>query len=139
MGRTACTEPRCLYNGALYLLVPWSRKSTAIPLLPLWAVRSAQSLSACTRVHFTFFTVKYNSTPLYMGIRDSAVVIATCYGLDGPGDRIPMGARFSASVQTGSGTHPASCTMGTRSFPGVKRPRRGADHPTLSSAKVKKE
>jgi len=36
------------------LLVPWSRKSRAIPLLPLWAVRPAQSLSACTRVHFTF-------------------------------------------------------------------------------------
>jgi len=37
------------------LLVPWSRKSRAIPLLPLWAVRPVQSLSACTRVHFTFF------------------------------------------------------------------------------------
>ena len=34
------------------LLVPWSRKSRAIPLLPLWAVRPVQSLSACTRVHF---------------------------------------------------------------------------------------
>ena len=36
------------------LLVPWSRKSRAKPLLPLWAVRPAQNLSACTRVHFTF-------------------------------------------------------------------------------------
>ena len=36
------------------LLMPWSRKSTAIPLLPLWAVRPVQSLSASTRVHFTF-------------------------------------------------------------------------------------
>jgi len=36
------------------LLVPWSRMSTAIPLLPLWAVRPVESLSACTRVHFTF-------------------------------------------------------------------------------------
>ena len=36
------------------LLVPWSRKSRAIPLLPLWAVRSVQSLSACKRVHFTY-------------------------------------------------------------------------------------
>jgi hypothetical protein len=35
------------------LLVPWSWKGRAIPLLPLWAVRSVQSLSACTRVHFT--------------------------------------------------------------------------------------
>ena len=36
------------------LLVPWSRKSRAIPLLPLWGVRPVESLSACTRVHFTF-------------------------------------------------------------------------------------
>jgi len=35
-------------------------------------------------------------------------------------DRIPVGARFSAPVQTGPGTHPASCTMGTGSFLGVK-------------------
>jgi hypothetical protein len=31
--------------------LPYSR---AIPLLHLWAVRPVQSLSACTRVHFTF-------------------------------------------------------------------------------------
>ena len=37
------------------LLVPWSWKSRAIPLLPLRAVRPVQSLSACTRVTFTFF------------------------------------------------------------------------------------
>jgi len=37
------------------LLVPWSRKSRAKPLLLLWAVRPVQSLSACTRVHFTFY------------------------------------------------------------------------------------
>ena len=36
------------------LLVPWSWKSRAIPLLPLWAVQPVQSLSACTGVHFTF-------------------------------------------------------------------------------------
>jgi len=35
------------------LLVPWPWKSRAIPLLPLWAVRPVQSLSACTRVNFT--------------------------------------------------------------------------------------
>ena len=37
------------------LLVPRSRQSAAIPLLPLWTVRPVQSLSACTRMHFTFF------------------------------------------------------------------------------------
>jgi len=31
-----------------------------------------------------------------------------------------MGARFSAPIQTGPGAHPASCTMGTGSFPGGK-------------------
>ena len=36
------------------LLVPWSRKSRAKPLHPLWAVLPVQSPSACTRVHFTF-------------------------------------------------------------------------------------
>jgi len=35
LGRTASTEPQCLY-------------SRATPLLPLWAVRPVQSLSACT-------------------------------------------------------------------------------------------
>jgi hypothetical protein len=39
------------------------------------------------------------------------------------GDRIPVGVRFSALVQTGPGAHPASCTLGTGSFPGVKGAR----------------
>ena len=41
------------------LLEPWSWKSRAIPLLPQWAVRPVQSLSACTSLHFTCFTL-YN-------------------------------------------------------------------------------
>jgi len=47
------------------------------------------------------------------------------------GDLILVGARFSASVQTGPEAHPASYTMGKGSFPGVKRPGRGVDHLTL--------
>jgi hypothetical protein len=39
------------------------------------------------------------------------------------GDRIPVGVRFTAPVQTGPGTHPASCTMGTGSFPRVESGR----------------
>jgi hypothetical protein len=42
-------------------------------------------------------------------------------------------------VQTGSGVHPTSYTMGTGgSFPGVKRPERVADHSPPISAEVKK-
>jgi len=78
MDRTACTEPQCLYNGALYLYlylyypygpyglyrasVPVQRCTLTllIPLLPLWAVQPVQSLSGCTTVHFNF---TYTSTP----------------------------------------------------------------------------
>ena len=87
MDRTACTEPQCLYNGALYLYLylyclykgapylylylycpygPYGlyRASVPvqgytlplpIPLLPLWTVRSVQSLSACTTVHLYLY------------------------------------------------------------------------------------
>jgi len=53
------------------------------------------------------------------------------------GYRIPVGARFSEPAQTGHEFHPASYTMGTGSFQGVKRPGRGVDHPPPSSAEVK--
>ena len=52
------------------------------------------------------------------------------------GNRIPVGARFPTPIQTGPGVHPASYTMGTGSFPGVKRPVRRLDHPPASSADV---
>jgi len=51
--------------------------------------------------------------------------------------RTPVGARFSAYVQTGPKAHPASYTMGTRSFLGVKLPGRGADHPLHPSPRLK--
>ena len=53
----------------------------------------------------------------------SSVGIATGYGLHGPGIEYRWEARFSAPVQTGPGAHPASCTMGTGSFLGVKSGR----------------
>jgi len=40
------------------LLVLWSWQGRAIPLLPLWTVQPVQSLSACMRAHFTFFSIK---------------------------------------------------------------------------------
>ena len=63
----------------------------------------------------------------------SLVGIATGYG-----NRIPVGARFSAPVQTGPGTHPASCIIGTGSFPGVKSGRGVTLTPPPSSAAVMK-
>jgi hypothetical protein len=69
----------------------------------------------------------------------SSVGIATDYGLNGPGIESRWGARFFAHVQTGSGAHQPSCTIGTGSFLGVKQPGRGANHPPTPSAEVENE
>jgi hypothetical protein len=68
------------------------------------------------------------------------------YGLDDRaiGVRSPAGANYFSSilcVQTGSGAHPASYTMGTGGpFRGSKaRPGRDADHSPPSSAEVVNE
>ena len=76
--------------------------------------------------------------PLYVG-RESSVGIATRYGLDGPGLGSRWGERYSAPVQTDAEAHPASNSMGTGPFPGVKRPGRGDDHPPHLAPKLKKE
>jgi hypothetical protein len=78
--------------------------------------------------------------------RVSSGSIVSDYGMDDRaiGVRSPAEANnFSSSlcVQTGSGAHPASCTMGTGGpFPGGKaRPGRDTDHATPSSAEVENE
>jgi len=77
---------------------------------------------------------------MVMRRRDISACIATRYRLDGPGIESRWGgARFSTPVQTGSEAHPASYTMGTGSFPGVKRPGRGVDHPPHLASRLKKE
>jgi hypothetical protein len=48
-----------------------------------------------------------------------------------------VGARFSAPVLTGPGSHPVFYTARTGSFPRVKRPVHGVNQPSLSSAEVK--
>jgi hypothetical protein len=76
----------------------------------------------------------------------SSVSTVSDYGLDDRelGVRSPAGAKHFSSnlcVQTGSGAHPASCTMGTGGpLPGGKaRPGRDADYSPPSSAEVVNE
>jgi hypothetical protein len=66
------------------------------------------------------------------------VSIVSGYGLD---DREIEDFSCTLCVQTGSGAHPAFCTMGTGGpLPGAKaRPRRDADHSPLSSTEVENE
>ena len=54
MCRTACTEPQCLYKGALYL----TSVIVQGPTLPY--------LSACTRVHFAFTLEWYFPSALHV-------------------------------------------------------------------------
>jgi hypothetical protein len=76
----------------------------------------------------------------------SSVSIVSGYGLDDRAIEVrsPADAKgFSSSlcVQTGSGAHPVSCTMGTWGpFYGAEaRPGRDADRSPLSSAEVENE
>jgi hypothetical protein len=82
--------------------------------------------------HTEFCTLYYMRN--LQGSRDSSVGIATGYGLEdgGVGVRVPAWQECSLLhvVQTGSGVHPTSYTMGTGGglSSGVKRPEREADH-----------
>ena len=50
---------------------------------------------------------------------------------------MPVGSRFYITVQTILGTQPASCTVRTGSFTGVKRPGHCVDHIPPTSAEAK--
>jgi hypothetical protein len=81
------------------------------------------------------------STTCFIENGDSAVGIATGYGLDGRGIgvRVPVAAKYflSASSTTvlGPTQPPVQWVLGALS-PGVKRPGREADHSTPTSAEV---
>ena len=53
----------------------------------------------------------------------SVVGIATGYGLDGLGIEALWGRDFPHLTRPTPGAHPASCTIGTEPFPGVKSGR----------------
>ena len=53
-------------------------------------------------------------------------------------DQSPNGARHSAPIRTSPEAHPAFYAMRTRSFPCVKQPMHGPNHPTPPSTEIKK-
>ena len=65
------------------------------------------NVPACYRTSEAFYFVEYNP----------CLRLPTGWTVRGSN---PGGARFSAPVQTGPEAHPASCTMGTGSFTGVR-------------------
>jgi hypothetical protein len=98
----------------------------------------------CIRAKHTIVTSP--SVLLLLCEPGSSGSIVSGYGLDDRTTEVrsPVEAKdFSSNlcVQTGSGAHPASCTMGTEDpFPGGKaRPGRDADHSPPSSAETVNE
>jgi hypothetical protein len=78
----------------------------------------------CSLTELTLTLVSVISCRLHITFGSGSVVgVVTGYGLGRPGIEYRWGRNFSAPVQTGPGAHPASCTMGTRSFPGAKSGR----------------
>ena len=69
--------------------------------------------------------------------QDSAVGIATRYGLEGQGIKTPWEARFSATIQTRPKAHPASYARGAGPVTGVKRAGREVDHTPPTSTDVR--
>jgi len=66
--------------------------------------------------HGWVFRINWKSRPPG---EKSVVCIAYDYGLDGPGSN-PGGEEIFRLSRPALGAHPASCKMGTGSFPGVK-------------------
>jgi hypothetical protein len=78
-----------------------------------------------------FTSVTAHNIIVWVGIALSVLRLATDWTIRGSN---PGGGEIFRR-----GTYPASCTMGTGSFPGVKRSGRGADQTPPSSAEVTNE
>ena len=131
-----CTEPQCLYKGALYLYlylyspyVPYGLYRSSVPvqrctlplpvpLLPLWTVRHVQSLGACTTVHFTFYTLRvilkrnlpFNTPWRYRGGVD--VKIHCFFNLDANGGGVAGQRHAPAAFPPGKARYPLYRRLG---------------------------
>jgi hypothetical protein len=96
-------------------------------------------------VYVTYFVckVEFHTISINIKRRDSSVCITTGYRLhdQGSGVRFPAGAgnlSLHHRLQTGSGALRTSYPLHTGGlFPGVKRPRREADHSPHPNGEVK--
>jgi hypothetical protein len=71
-------------------------------------------------------------------------IFSRCYAINPTawtvrGSNRGVGTRFSVPVQTGPEARLTPYTVGTGSFPGVKRQVRGFDHPPHLALRLKKE
>ena len=97
------------------------RQRSIVHLL-LWCRENSRLISKTRKGRFKIFS-SWMFLFHYIFSCGAGSSVGYGYGLDGPGIESRWGERFSAPVQTGPGAHPASCTMGTVSFPGVRSGR----------------
>jgi len=121
MGNPKCTFS-CLTSLTTNCCVEWSRIEI---LHPVWEsvvcenprFLECDAASLCKQFLTFWRHYSHSSGP------DSLVSVATGYGLDGPGIESRWGRDFPQLSRSALGAHPASCTMSTRSFRGVKSSR----------------
>jgi hypothetical protein len=92
-------------------------------------------------IFFRSFSAQVTLTQVFLHVGGSGYLSRYSDSLWGgrSGNWIPVETRNSALVHIGPGAHPTSYTMGTGSFPGVKRPGRGVDHPPHLAPRLRKE
>jgi hypothetical protein len=122
-----------LKNRAFYEIIWRNIVKPDMPQMATWGMRIACSIPKATNTHSEYvILIAFPWAGQSSRCSD--------WPLAGRSEnRIPVGARFSAPVQTGPGVHPDSYSMGTGSFPGVKRPERDVDHPPHLAPRLKKE
>jgi hypothetical protein len=104
-------------------------------IVSTWSSFCSVCHSICSFVIFLVYLegIIFFQGPIVICGRDNAVDIVTRYGGGWSGDRMYVGSRLSAFVQTGPGSYPVSYTVGTGPFPGLND-----RHPHLAP-RLKKE
>ena len=120
-----CSMRNVLDKLLLLVFSPWAGlgrdQSSVRRLVWLWYAASWASLDKyCRENQITHFAFKFffpKILPFVGRVAQSVQQLPTGWKVRGSN---PGGARFSEPVLTGPEAHPASCTMGTGSFPGVR-------------------
>ena len=125
-GDVVCVQILCANQTSLYLY----HKSSWYPLVHCSC--HLNPFRTCDKLQDTSCSTYISGLGPY-----SSVGVATRYGLDSPGIESRWGGEIFRIQLYRPWGPPTSYTMGAKSFPGVKRPGRGVDHPPPSRAEVK--
>ena len=132
------------YTSYIYCYIFRHRAAIIRELLASWLVHlycnNPRGAETCRSLHMSYVLhhkVQWLDNVLIVRRdRVSSVGIATRHGLDDPGIESRWGRDFLHPSRPALGVHPASYTLVTGSFLGIKLTGPGAYHPPPSSAEV---